>query len=285
VTGLVWTNAIAQEPPPYQVITADGTRALPVARRSGTTDFVALDALQRLFGLTMREDPRADGVVLSAGTQRVVLTSGQATVSAAGRLVSLSAPVIKDGSRWLVPIDFLRVLDPLLNRRIEIRREARLIVLDAAARYPQRVEKIALIAVAYPMKVTEPFLDAARRNDLAAFDMHTIWGHAAQVPLGSNPNPGMWMYGDNLARLRRLAPGALYSDLKASNDYVFSGTVQCPVLLVLGKRDVMTPPRAAQELHEKIPHSELKVLDLPGHGLMGEAPDATLDALVAFLAH
>jgi N-acetylmuramoyl-L-alanine amidase len=133
VTGLVWTNAIAQEPSPYQVIGADGARALPVARRSGTTDFVALDALQRFFSITMREDPRADGVVITAGTQRVVLTSGQATISAGGRLVSLSAPVTKDGSRWLVPIDFLRVLDPLLNRRIEIRREPRLIVLDAAS--------------------------------------------------------------------------------------------------------------------------------------------------------
>src|SRR5688572_5898464 len=133
LTGLVWTSAIAQEPPPYQVIAADGTRALPIARRAGTTDFVALDALQRFFSITMREDPRADGVVISAGTQRVVLTSGQATVSAGGRLVSLSAPVTKDGARWLVPIDFLRVLDPLLNRRIEIRREARLIVIDGVS--------------------------------------------------------------------------------------------------------------------------------------------------------
>jgi N-acetylmuramoyl-L-alanine amidase len=131
ITGLVWTNARMQEPPPYQVISGDGARPLPVARRSGTTDFVTLDSLARLFAITMREDPRADGVVLTAGTQRVVLTAGQATVSAAGRLVSLSAAVIKDGNRWLVPIDFLRVLDPLLNRRIEIRREARLIVLDS----------------------------------------------------------------------------------------------------------------------------------------------------------
>ena len=131
MTGLVWTSAIAQEPPPYQVIAADGTRPLPVARRSGTTDFVTLEALRAFFNITMREDPRADGIVIAAGTQRVVLTAGQATVSAGGRLVSLSAPVTKDGSRWLVPIDFLRVLDPVLNRRIEIRREARLIVLDA----------------------------------------------------------------------------------------------------------------------------------------------------------
>ena len=158
-----------------------------------------------------------------------------------------------------------------------------LVALDAAARHPRCVEKIALIAVAYPMKVTEPFLDAARRNDLAAFDMHTIWGHAAQVPLGSNPNPGMWMYGDNLARLRRLAPGVLHNDLRASNDFVFSGTVQCPVLFILGKRDVMTPPRAAQALLEKLSNSKVEIAELSGHGLTGEAPDATLDALVAFL--
>ena len=158
-----------------------------------------------------------------------------------------------------------------------------LIALDAAARYPKRVEKIALVGVAYPMKVTEPFLDAARRNDLAAFGMHTIWGHAAQVPLGSNPNPGMWMYGDNLARLRRLAPGVLHNDLKACNDYVFSGAVQCPVLFILGKRDVMTPPRAAQALLDKLPKASVEIAELSGHALMGEAPDATLDALVAFL--
>ena len=158
-----------------------------------------------------------------------------------------------------------------------------LIALDAAARHPKRVEKIALVAVAYPMKVTEAFLDAARRNDLAAFDMHTIWGHAAQVPLGANPNPGMWMYGDNLARLRRLAPGVLHSDLKASNDFVLSGTVQCPVLFILGRRDVMTPPRAAQALLDKLSNSKVEIAELSGHGLMSEAPDATLDALAAFL--
>ena len=58
--------------------------------------------------------------------------------------------------------------------------------------------------------------------------METIWGHAPQVPLGGNPNPGMWMYGDTLARLRRLAPGVLYNDLKACNDYQMSGEVQLP---------------------------------------------------------
>jgi pimeloyl-ACP methyl ester carboxylesterase len=158
-----------------------------------------------------------------------------------------------------------------------------LIALECANRQPARVERIALIGVAYPMKVSEAFLDAARRNDSSAYDMETIWGHAAQVPLSGNPNPGMWMYGDALARLRRLAPGVLYNDLKACHEYVSDfANVKCPVLLVLGKRDVMTPPRSAQALKEILKTSKTKIVELSGHSLMAEAPDATLDALIEF---
>jgi len=158
-----------------------------------------------------------------------------------------------------------------------------LVALECANRRPERVERIALIGVAYPMKVSEVFLDAARRDDFSAYDMETIWGHAPQAPLSANPNPGMWMYGDMLARLRRLAPGVLYNDLKACNDYTSDfANVKCPVLLILGRRDVMTPPRAAQALQEKLKHSSTKYVDLSGHSLMAEAPDATLDALIEF---
>ena len=163
-----------------------------------------------------------------------------------------------------------------------------LVAVEFAARHPAQCERIALIAVGYPMKVAEPFLEAARRNDYAAFDMHTIWGHAAQVPLGSNPNPGMWMYGDNLARLERLAPGVLYNDLKACNDYGFgaeaAAKVSCPVLFILGRRDVMTPPRAVKLLQEKMPGAKTVEIASSGHGLMAEAPDATLDALIEFIS-
>ncbi len=158
-----------------------------------------------------------------------------------------------------------------------------LISLESAVRHAARVERIALIGVSYPMKVGEPYLEAARRNEMSAYDMSTIWGHAASVPLGANPNPGMWMYGDMLARLRRLAPGVLHNDLKACNDYVFDGRVECPALLILGSRDVMTPPRNAKALIEKIPQAKTVVVEGSGHSLMAEAPDATLDALIEFL--
>ncbi|HEY5896153.1 MAG TPA: alpha/beta hydrolase [Burkholderiales bacterium] len=158
-----------------------------------------------------------------------------------------------------------------------------LVALDCAARHPDRVERIALIGTAYPMKVSQAFLDAAQRNDHTAFDMSTIWGHAPQVPLGANPNPGMWMYGDTLARLDRLAPGVLYMDLKACNDFSFAGGVKCPALFILGRRDVMTPPRAGAALAEKIAGAKTVLVPGSGHSLMAEAPDATLDALIDFL--
>jgi len=162
-----------------------------------------------------------------------------------------------------------------------------LVALEFAARHPGAAERIALIGTAYPMKVGEAFLDAAKRNDPAAYDMETIWGHAPQAPLGGNPNPGMWMYGDTLARLSRLAPGVLYTDLAACNGYAggmeAAAKLKCPVLFVLGARDMMTPPRAAQDLVKAIAGAQVATASLSGHSLMAEAPDATLDALIAFL--
>ena len=163
-----------------------------------------------------------------------------------------------------------------------------LIALECAARHPERVERIALIGVAYPMAVSEAFLAAARRNEREAFDMDNIWGHSPQVALGSNPNPGMWMYGDTLARLERLAPGVLYNDLKACNDYAAgldsAAKVKCPALFLLGQKDVMTPPKAAASLAQAIAGSRTVQIGSSGHSLMAEAPDAVLDALIEFLA-
>jgi pimeloyl-ACP methyl ester carboxylesterase len=161
-----------------------------------------------------------------------------------------------------------------------------LVALECAARQPARVERIALLGTAYPMKVGETFLDAARRNDHAAYDMETIWGHAPQVPLGANPNPGMWMYGDTLARLERLAPGVLYNDLLACHTYAggeaAAAKLQCPALFVLGRRDQMTPPKAGLAFAQMIRGARVLQLAPSGHSLMAEAPDATLDALIEF---
>jgi len=107
------------------------------------------------------------------------------------------------------------------------------------------------------------------------------------VPLGGNPNPGMWMYGDTLARLARLAPGVLYSDLRACNEYAggeaAAGKLKCPVLFILGRRDQMTAPKAGLAFARKVPGAQVVQIAPSGHSLMAESPDAVLDALAAFL--
>ena len=53
--------------------------------------------------------------------------------------------------------------------------------------------------------------------------------------------------------------------------------MQCPVTLVVGERDQMTPPKATRELAQAL---KAQVHTVPtGHHLMAEAPDAVLTAL------
>ena len=201
-----------------------------------------------------------------------------------GRSEGPALTSVGDMADWLK-----KILDEKKNPKAAIvgHSMGSLIALEFAARYPESAERIALIGTAYPMKVSDGFLDAARRNDQSAYDMETIWGHAAQVPFSGNPNPGMWMYGDTLARLARLAPGVLHADLSACNAYAggmeAAAKLTCPALFVLGARDVMTPPRGAQNLAKAIADSKTVTVGPSGHSLMAEAPDATLDALIGFL--
>ena len=200
-----------------------------------------------------------------------------------GRSEGMPLATIGEMADWL-----LRMLDAhkLPKAAVVGHSMGSLVALECAARRPERVERIALLGTAYPMKVGEAFLDAAKRNDHAAYDMETIWGHAPQVPLGGNPNPGMWMYGDMLARLERLAPGVLCNDLNACNGYAggeaAAAKVKCPALFILGRRDQMAAPRAGQALAQLLPGAKVVQLTSSGHSLMAESPDATLDALIEF---
>ena len=201
-----------------------------------------------------------------------------------GRSAGPALPTIAEMADWV-----LRLLDAAQLEKAAIvgHSMGALVALECAARHPARVERIALLGVAYPMKVGEAFMDAARRNDHTAYDMETIWGHSAQAALGANPNPGMSMYGESLARLGRLAPGVLHNDLKACHEYAggeaAAANLACPVLIVLGRRDQMTPAKAGAAFAKTVPNARLLQLEASGHSLMTEAPDAVLDALIGFL--
>lgn len=162
-----------------------------------------------------------------------------------------------------------------------------LVALDAAARHPARVTRLALLAAAFPMRVSPELLEAARSNEPAARDMVNIWSHAAWAHYPNNPGPGAWQLGANLRLMQRQRPGVLHLDLAACNDYTAglarAARIACPTLLLLGERDLMTPARAARELARTIPRARTVTLARSGHNLMTEWSDDALDALVAFL--
>ncbi len=162
-----------------------------------------------------------------------------------------------------------------------------LIALECAARHPGRVRAIALVGTAFPMRVSDELLDATRDDEPLAQDMVNIWSHAAYAHYPSNPGPGFWVMGENLRLMQRQAPGVMHADFVACNAYSnganAAAATKCPALLVLGKRDIMTPPRATRDLMAAIPGARKVEIAGSGHALMAEKPDEVLDALAAFV--
>ena len=162
-----------------------------------------------------------------------------------------------------------------------------LAVLEAAARHPSRVTRLALLGPAVPMPVAEPLLDAARVNDHVAYELIVGWSHSAGRQLGGNPVPGMWMTGASMRLLERSHPGVMHCDLVACNAYAggmaAAQATRGPVLVILGARDLMAPPKAAQALIDALPDARVVMLPDCGHAMMAEQPDAVLDALRQFL--
>lgn len=162
-----------------------------------------------------------------------------------------------------------------------------LAVLEAAARHAERVTALALLGVAVPMPVGPALLDAARADSSAAVEMITLWGFAPASHLGGNRVPGLWLAGGGRRLLERAGPGVLFTDLSACNNYRSgldsAARVRCPSLLLLGQRDLMTPPRNARELADALPDARSLVLPGCGHMMSVERPEETLDALRGFL--
>jgi len=162
-----------------------------------------------------------------------------------------------------------------------------LIALECAARRPDRVAKIALLATAYPMKVSAELLDATKNDEPLAQDMVNIWSHLAYAQYPNNPGPGFWVIGENLRLMQRQKPGVMQVDFVACNAYAggeeAAAKVRCPTLFLLARRDSMTPLRAAQGFAKSIKDAQVVAIDGSGHNMMGEKPDEVLDTLRAFL--
>jgi pimeloyl-ACP methyl ester carboxylesterase len=161
-----------------------------------------------------------------------------------------------------------------------------LIALEAAARAPQRVKQLLMLGTAYPMKVSPALLDSARDTPLAAIDQVVSFSFSTLAAKPSFPGPGMWTRGAGRALMRQVLAAQgdkslFHTDFSACNNYAgaeaAAARLSCPVHLILGAQDQMTPPKAAASLATMLRAQVHSVQ--AGHHLMAEAPDAVLKAL------
>jgi pimeloyl-ACP methyl ester carboxylesterase len=165
-----------------------------------------------------------------------------------------------------------------------------LIALETCARAPERVTRLALVGTAYPMRVSDALLDAAANDEQQAIDMVNIWSHTSIAHKPSSPAPGFFVMGGSrrlMQHISRHSPEKVFHiDFSACNAYAngeaAARQVACPTLVLIGKRDMMTPPKAGAALAKAIPNATSVQIDSCGHSLMAEQPDAVLNALFTF---
>ncbi len=156
-----------------------------------------------------------------------------------------------------------------------------LVAIELSARLPDTISSTVLLSTAMPMVVSDDLLAAAKANDHEAIDMITIWGHGRGAQLGGHKAPGLWMTGGAERLLEQAAESVLFTDLNACNTYQngleVASRIRCPVLLMVGNEDRMTPPRAARALADAIPDCTTEIIGGCGHMMMIEKPDQVLD--------
>jgi len=162
-----------------------------------------------------------------------------------------------------------------------------LTALDFAARYPDKLDKLALLGVANPMPVGKPLLDASEANDHAAFDMITLFGLAKRAQIGGNPTPGLWMSGCVTRLQEESGDGVLFNDFTACNNYLdgeaAAAAVRSECIVIVGAEDRMTAPKSARALAAQINGAEIAIIPGAGHMMMLEAPEDVVAALKSIL--
>jgi pimeloyl-ACP methyl ester carboxylesterase len=194
------------------------------------------------------------------------------------------AASVDDHARWLLQVVATAGWDraALVGHSL-----GSLIALRAAALDPGHVTNLVLVGTAAPMPVHPDLLAAACAGDRRAVELVVSWSLTRPDHIGGHPTPGMWMTGAGMRLMERIDPKALAADLAACNEHTSAiadaAAVRCPVLVVTGEHDRMTPPAAAGPLLAAFPQATAVVIPGAGHFAMVDRSDDLIDSIAPFL--
>ena len=163
-----------------------------------------------------------------------------------------------------------------------------LAALDTAARYPDRVNALALIAGALAIPVNDMLVEAARTKPEKAARMMTSWGHGPAAHKFENSQPGHAFLGYGRRVMEINDPAALHADLVACNSYdkgaEAAASITQPTLCLLAGKDKMTPRKFGQKMTDSIAGARAVTFGQAGHFLPAEHPIDVNEALAGFFA-
>lgn len=155
------------------------------------------------------------------------------------------------------------------------------IALVLALDYPRRVGGLALLGAGASLRVHPNLLE--KSSNPAAFDeavrLITRWSFSKTSPRRLTELVER--------RMAETAPEVLYGDLMACDSFDVRERlpeIACPVQVICGAEDRMTPLRESRFLAEKIPAGSLVIIPGCGHMAMLERPEVVAQALETFFA-
>lgn len=192
-----------------------------------------------------------------------------------GRSGGAPLPSITDMARWVA-----RFMDAAGIEQAAVAGHSMgsFIALELSRHHPDRVRSLVLLGTAEGMPVHPELIRSSADELPRAAALMAAWSHAKPAHIGLNPVPGMWMLGGARALVETSPDGALTIDFAACADYAeapdAARAVTCPVHVVVGLGDKMTPAKSAAALTAEMPPELVTVTELAGvgHTMMNEDP-------------
>jgi pimeloyl-ACP methyl ester carboxylesterase len=162
-----------------------------------------------------------------------------------------------------------------------------LVALEGASRVGVACEALALLGAVTEMRVHPDLLKSARAGTHLAPELMVSWSFGLFGLTGGNPAPGFFLPESALRLIEQAPAASLAADLAACDLYrgasAAAARIACPVLMLLGEHDRMTPPAKGAALAREFKDARCVTLKGAGHMMMVEQPQLTLDSMKAAL--
>jgi len=143
-----------------------------------------------------------------------------------------------------------------------------LVGIDFAARYPDLINSLVLVAGSYKMPVNQDLINYAEAGDEKAVLLMMKWGYeGSKAFIGGNPVK-------KIINSSREIREVLAVDLNACNNYK-SGKeslekINCSTLCIFGNLDKMVPLEVGSKMSSMIKNAEKKIIKNCGHMIIFE---------------